>query len=163
MSDSLGPHVLWPTSLLCSRDCPCKSTGVGCHFFLQRSFQPRDWNLASFVSYMAGRFFIRWATTSFYFYFSKGKMWEKICFESRFFSTRKKERMWNEVFSESYNSENRAWKENNSWNVSLVHNPKRHRTINEVLSRGWSMRFKNHTSLWIFTLMVEYCNYPHFP
>ena len=35
MSDSLRPHWLWPTRLLHPWDFPGKSTGVGCHFFLQ--------------------------------------------------------------------------------------------------------------------------------
>ena len=34
MSDSLQPHGLWPTRLLCPWDSPGKSTGVGCHFLL---------------------------------------------------------------------------------------------------------------------------------
>ena len=120
--------------------------------------QPRDliWCAGN-----EGGLFTNWATTSFYFYFSKGKMWEKICFESRLFLQKnqptkqtKQNVKWS-VF--------RVWKKNNFWNVSLVHDPKRHRTINEVLSSGWSMRFRNHASLYIFTMMVEYCNYPHFP
>ena len=35
VSDSLRPHWLWPTSLLCPCNFPGKSTGVGCHFLLQ--------------------------------------------------------------------------------------------------------------------------------
>ena len=35
MSDSLQPHGLWPTSLLCPWDSPGKNTGVGCPFILQ--------------------------------------------------------------------------------------------------------------------------------
>ena len=31
MSDSLQPHGLQPTRLLCPWDFPGKSTGVGCH------------------------------------------------------------------------------------------------------------------------------------
>ena len=38
VSDSLWPHGLQPTRLLCPWDCPGKSTGVGCHFLLQRIF-----------------------------------------------------------------------------------------------------------------------------
>ena len=34
MSDSLRPHGLQPTRLLRPRDCPGKSTGVGCHCLL---------------------------------------------------------------------------------------------------------------------------------
>ena len=36
MSDSLLPHGLQPTRLLHPWDFPGKSTGVGCHFLLQR-------------------------------------------------------------------------------------------------------------------------------
>ena len=35
VSDSLRPHGLWPTRLLCPWDSPGKNTGVGCHFLLQ--------------------------------------------------------------------------------------------------------------------------------
>ena len=38
VSDSLWPHGLYPTTLLCSWDFPGKSTGVGYHFLLQRIF-----------------------------------------------------------------------------------------------------------------------------
>ena len=38
MSDSLLPHELWPTSLLCPWDSSGKNTGVGCHALLQRIF-----------------------------------------------------------------------------------------------------------------------------
>ena len=34
MSDSLWPHGLQPTRLLCPWDIPGKNTGVGCHFLL---------------------------------------------------------------------------------------------------------------------------------
>ena len=35
MSNSVQPHRLYPTRLLCPWDSPGKSTGVGCHFLLQ--------------------------------------------------------------------------------------------------------------------------------
>ena len=35
MSDSVWPHGLQPTRLLCPWDSPGKNTGVGCHFLLQ--------------------------------------------------------------------------------------------------------------------------------
>ena len=35
MPDSLGPHGLQPTRLLCPWDFPGKDSGVGCHFLLQ--------------------------------------------------------------------------------------------------------------------------------
>ena len=36
--DSLRPHGLQPTRLLCPQDLPGKNTGVGCHFLLQGIF-----------------------------------------------------------------------------------------------------------------------------
>ena len=51
MSDSLRPHGLQPTRLLCPWDFPGKSTGVGCHCLLQKSryttpnlTHSQDWN-----------------------------------------------------------------------------------------------------------------------
>ena len=38
MPDSLRPHGLQPTRLLCPWDFPGKDTGVGCHFLLQGIF-----------------------------------------------------------------------------------------------------------------------------
>ena len=38
MFDSLRPHGLWPTRLLCPWDSPGKNTGMGCHSLLQRIF-----------------------------------------------------------------------------------------------------------------------------
>ena len=38
VSDSLRPHGLKPTRLLCAWDFPDKDTGVGCHFLLQGIF-----------------------------------------------------------------------------------------------------------------------------
>ena len=35
VSDSVRPHGLRPTRLLCPWDSPGKNTGVGCHFLLQ--------------------------------------------------------------------------------------------------------------------------------
>ena len=35
MSDSVRPHGLQPSRLLCPWDSPGKNTGVGCHFLLQ--------------------------------------------------------------------------------------------------------------------------------
>ena len=51
----LCPTLLWPLGpkparLLSSWDSPGKNTGVGCHFFLQGSSQPRDWTCISYVS-----------------------------------------------------------------------------------------------------------------
>ena len=56
--DSLWPHGLWPSRLLCPWDFPGKNTKVGCHFLLQRIFPPRD---RTPVSCIAGGFFTIWA------------------------------------------------------------------------------------------------------
>ena len=45
MSDSLQPHGLQPTRLLCPWDFPGKSTGMGCHFLLQGIFLTQGSNL----------------------------------------------------------------------------------------------------------------------
>ena len=55
MSDSLQPHGLQPTRLLCPWDSPGKNTGVGCHTLLWGSSQPRNRTCISPAS--AGRFF----------------------------------------------------------------------------------------------------------
>ena len=44
VSNSLWPNGLWPTTLLCPWDFPGKSTGVGCHFLLQRIFPTQGSN-----------------------------------------------------------------------------------------------------------------------
>ena len=41
---TLQPHGLWLTMLLCLWDFPGKSTGVGCHFLLQRIFPSQGSN-----------------------------------------------------------------------------------------------------------------------
>ena len=48
-----------PTRLLCPWHFPDKNTGVGCHFLLQGSAQPRDRTRISSVSFpaLAGEFF----------------------------------------------------------------------------------------------------------
>ena len=38
LSDSMQPHGLWPTRLLCPWDFPGRNTGVVCHFLLQGIF-----------------------------------------------------------------------------------------------------------------------------
>ena len=57
--NSLQPHGLPPTRLLCLWDFPGKNAGVGCHFLLQGSSRPRD---RTRVSCTASRFFTYWAT-----------------------------------------------------------------------------------------------------
>ena len=59
VSDSLWPHGLQPTRLLCPWDSPGKNTGVRSHSLLQGIFQPRDWTQ---VTRTAGGFFNSWAT-----------------------------------------------------------------------------------------------------
>ena len=44
MSHSLRSHGLQPTGLLCPWNFPGKSTGVGCHFLLQRIFPTQGSN-----------------------------------------------------------------------------------------------------------------------
>ena len=44
VSDSLQPHGLQPTRLLCPWDSPGKNTGVGCHFLLQGIFPTQGSN-----------------------------------------------------------------------------------------------------------------------
>ena len=45
LSDSLRPHGLWPSRLLCPWDSPGKNIGVGCHFLLQGIFLMQGSNL----------------------------------------------------------------------------------------------------------------------
>ena len=45
MSNSLWPHRLQPTRLLCPWDFPGKNTGVGCHFLLRGTFPTQGPNL----------------------------------------------------------------------------------------------------------------------
>ena len=44
VSDSLQPHGLWPTRLLCPRNSPGKNTGVGSHSLLQGTFPTQGSN-----------------------------------------------------------------------------------------------------------------------
>ena len=45
LSDSLRPHGLQPTRLLCPWDSPGKNTGLGCRFLLQGIFPTQGSNL----------------------------------------------------------------------------------------------------------------------
>ena len=45
VSDSLWPHGLQPTRLLCPWNSPSRNTGVGCHFLLQGIFPTQGSNL----------------------------------------------------------------------------------------------------------------------
>ena len=44
VSDSLQPHGLQPTRLLCPWNFPGKNTGMGCHFLLQGIFPTQGSN-----------------------------------------------------------------------------------------------------------------------
>ena len=57
--NSLQPHGLEPTRLLCPWDFPGKDTGVGCHFLLQGIFPTQGYEPGTCTS---GRFFTNWAT-----------------------------------------------------------------------------------------------------
>ena len=46
VSDSLQPHGLLPTRLLCPWDYPGKNNGGGCHFLLQGIFPTQELNLS---------------------------------------------------------------------------------------------------------------------
>ena len=53
VSDSLRPHGLRPTRLLCPQNSPGTHTGVGCHFLFPRdvSSWPRDWTWVSCIGW----------------------------------------------------------------------------------------------------------------
>ena len=65
MSDSLWPHGLQPTRLLCPLDFPGKNTGVGHHFLLQGIFPTQEpnpslfnlllWQTNSFTTVLPGK------------------------------------------------------------------------------------------------------------
>ena len=57
VSDSLQPHGLLPTRLLCPWDCPGKHIGVGCHAILQGSFPTQGLNPHLWSAALAGGFF----------------------------------------------------------------------------------------------------------
>ena len=50
VSNSLQPHGLQPTRLLCPWDSPGKNTGVGCHFLLQGIFPTQGSNPVSCIA-----------------------------------------------------------------------------------------------------------------
>ena len=56
VSNSLRPHELWPTRLLCPWDSPGKNTGVGCHALLQGTFLTQGSNpcLLSLLHWQVG-------------------------------------------------------------------------------------------------------------
>ena len=58
MSDTLRPHGLYSTRLLCPGDSPGKNTGVGCHALLHGISPTLGSN--SCISCIAGRLFIYW-------------------------------------------------------------------------------------------------------
>ena len=56
VSDSLPPHALQFTRLLCPQNIPGKNTGVGCHFLIQ-GISPPDPGTRSASPVLAGRVF----------------------------------------------------------------------------------------------------------
>ena len=62
MHDSLRPHGLQPTRLLCPWDPPGKNTGAGCCALLQGIFPTRGSNLGLLSLALAGGFFTTSAT-----------------------------------------------------------------------------------------------------
>ena len=64
MFDSLRPHELEPTRLLCPCNFLGKNTRLDCHFLLQRIFLTQGSNpdLLTASPTLAGRFFTTWAT-----------------------------------------------------------------------------------------------------
>ena len=57
VSNSLWPHGLQPTRLLCPWDFPRNNTGVGTNSSSRGSSWPRDWTCTSEVSSIADKFF----------------------------------------------------------------------------------------------------------
>ena len=51
VSDSLRPHGLQPTKLLCLVNSPDKNTGASCHFLLQGIFPIKQWSPELWVDY----------------------------------------------------------------------------------------------------------------
>ena len=62
VSDSLGPHGLWPARLLCPWDIPGKNTGVGCHSLLQGIFPTHGSNSSLLSLLYCKRILYPWAT-----------------------------------------------------------------------------------------------------
>ena len=81
VSDSLWPHGLEPTRLLCSWDSPSKNTGVGRHSLLQGISRPRD---RTQISCNVGRFITVWATRKAHFIGeetnSECRSWSQVLF-----------------------------------------------------------------------------------
>ena len=62
VSDSVWPHRLYPTSLLCPWDFSGKNTGVYGHFLLQGIVPTQDWTCISCISCI-GRWILYHCTT----------------------------------------------------------------------------------------------------
>ena len=71
VSDSLQPHGLQPSRLLCPQDSPGKNTGVGLHFLLQGIFPTQGSNsgllhcrqILYHLSYQGSPYVLRWRKT----------------------------------------------------------------------------------------------------
>ena len=62
MSNSLQPHGLYPTRLLCPWISPGKNTGAGCHFLLQGIFLTQGSNPYLWHLLHSRRIIYHWAT-----------------------------------------------------------------------------------------------------
>ena len=62
LSESLWPHWLQPTKLLCPWDSPSKDIGVGCHALLQGIFLTQGSNLHLLWLQHSRRILYRWAS-----------------------------------------------------------------------------------------------------
>ena len=83
VSDSLWPHRLRPTRLLCPWDSPGKNTGVGCHVLLQGIFPNQGLNPQLFHLFY-------WQAGSLPLASSPGKPRGKVCGPSNTVSFRKR-------------------------------------------------------------------------
>ena len=85
MSDSLQPHGLWPTSLLCPWDSPGKNTGVGCPFVLQGILLAQETEIESLASLvLAGGLFTTVPTGSPLIIKTKHKSMSDLCLHLAF-------------------------------------------------------------------------------
>ena len=60
VSDSLWPHGLWPSRLLCPWDSAGKNTGVGCHSLLQGIFPIQGLKLGLLCLLHCKQIFYHW-------------------------------------------------------------------------------------------------------
>ena len=79
VSDSLEPHGLQPTRLLCPWDFPDKNTGVGCHLLLQGIFLTQGSNptLLHLLHWQADSLPLSHLGSPLFIYLVKAKFFEK--------------------------------------------------------------------------------------